>query len=781
MKKSLRRASLGALFAILAVPGMASAALTPTLSQSTVAAGCQPKGPGVIPNAGGGVLNGGTTYRITAVVGGNQTTPCRDLVIPTLGPTNYGAILQWQGTPDATAYRIYRGSNLLIEVTPTTPVAALGGAPVCFAANAASRCQYYDSGAAAATGAAPPALPDAQTAGGSSPDLNIVQAFDYADGAEPPPDNSATAASLKENILHFPAGLLANPTATTATCSLAQLIGAPATGSAPGSGAGAGQSDADEDKCPRASQVGTVFASIQSATPTNPPSATNPPTPSIGDIYLGEKLNAGDAVTARLFVALRPPCSSGYPPPLQPGGDACATRLSGGATSGPAFEGAKTLEVEKSFLSAKATIRQDGTFGIDNATTSVAEGEDHELAKVTNVRSRTTGVIAGQLSIQVRSLTQNLWGAADQGTSATADDKGFVLLPTSCGAKTLRADSSSYLDPVRVESTATLQATGCENIPFAPAAAFAVDATGQAGENGHPKFTAAITQAAGEAATKTAVVKLPKGLGTNIAAVGSACSQADLNGAGCPATSIVGSATATTPVLPGELAGPVYFVQNDKAGELPYLDVRLDGAAKITLRGDVSLDTTEGRLINTFNNLPEVTLSSFTLTVNGGPNGLLNNTENLCSGLSAADAVFTAHNDKTQARTPAVPVSGAPACEYVIPPAEKVRPGLTAKVKPKRDRKKPFRFNVTGRVKPPSGVTDCSGKVRVTVKKGKKRKARKTVNVRSNCKYAANKIKIKKPGKRGTAKFAVSYRGNSKLRVRTVNRKAKYGPAKKKK
>ena len=120
-------------------------------------------------------------------------------------------------------------------------------------------------------------------------------------------------------------------------------------------------------------------------------------------------------------------------------------------------------------------------------------------------------------------------------------------------------------------------------------------------------------------------------------------------------------------MLPGTLAGPVYLVESATAGNLPFLDVRLDGAAKITLKGDISLNVEQGRLVNTFNNLPEVTLSTFSLVINGGASGLLNNTKNLCSGLAPADAVFTAHNDKTQSRNPAVPVSGAPACEYEIP------------------------------------------------------------------------------------------------------------------
>ena len=39
------------------------------------------------------------------------------------------------------------------------------------------------------------------------------------------------------------------------------------------------------------------------------------------------------------------------------------------------------------------------------------------------------------LTVQVRRLTQTLFAFADQNTAATADDKAFVTLPTSCSLK----------------------------------------------------------------------------------------------------------------------------------------------------------------------------------------------------------------------------------------------------------------------------------------------------------------------------------------------------------
>ena len=118
---------------------------------------------------------------------------------------------------------------------------------------------------------------------------------------------------------------------------------------------------------------------------------------------------------------------------------------------------------------------------------------------------------------------------------------------------------------------------------------------------------------------------------------------------------------------------------------------------------------------------------------------------------------------------------------YVITPVTtKKKPGLTAKVRPKRDRRRPFKFKVTGKLKRPSGVSKsagCKGKIKITVRKGKKVLAKKTTKVKSSCKYVKKNIRLKakKAGRKGKAKFTISFRGNAKLKVKTIKRSARYG------
>jgi hypothetical protein len=140
----------------------------------------------------------------------------------------------------------------------------------------------------------------------------------------------------------------------------------------------------------------------------------------------------------------------------------------------------------------------------------------------------------------------------------------------------------------------------------------------------------------------------------------------------------------------------------------------------------------------------------------------------------------------TPTATPTPTVTPTPTSTYVIPtptptpPTVKKQPGLTAKAKPDRDKKKPFKFTVKGKLKLPSGVSKaagCKGKVAITGKKGKKTLVKKKkTNVKSDCTYKANvKLNKKKAGKKGKVKFTVKFGGNSVLKTKTVKTSAKYG------
>jgi len=94
----------------------------------------------------------------------------------------------------------------------------------------------------------------------------------------------------------------------------------------------------------------------------------------------------------------------------------------------------------------------------------------------------------------------------------------------------------------------------------------------------------------------------------------------------CPKKSIYGYARAETPLLDDPLQGPVYLRSSDNT--LPDLVADLHGQVEIVLDGRT--DSVRGRIRNTFDALPDVPVSKFTLSLRGGPKGLLVNSRNLC-------------------------------------------------------------------------------------------------------------------------------------------------------
>jgi large repetitive protein len=88
--------------------------------------------------------------------------------------------------------------------------------------------------------------------------------------------------------------------------------------------------------------------------------------------------------------------------------------------------------------------------------------------------------------------------------------------------------------------------------------------------------------------------------------------------------------------------------------------------------------------------------------------------------------------------------------------------GLSVKVAPKRDRRSPYRFTISGSLQLPSSVTKadgCSGKVTVEAKLKTKRVARKTAALTSACRF---KTTVTAPRK-GAISIAAKFAGNATI------------------
>jgi hypothetical protein len=234
--------------------------------------------------------------------------------------------------------------------------------------------------------------------------------------------------------------------------------------------------------------------------------------------------------------------------------------------------------------------------------------------------------------------------------------QGFLRNPLTCDPKQAQGVFGALEGGVQTV-LAGFQATGCEALGFAPK--LRVGTENQ--RNNHPAVTTIVTQPDREAAQKTTKVTLPAGLGPNPAVLQNLCSPAQLAGGGCPANSQVGTAKASSPLLPAPLTGPVYVVS--RPGEaLPKLVVQLRGLLNLDLEGAVSI-ASGGRLVTTFTGLPNVGVTSFELDLVGGNAAsgtpLFDSKPELCDGRQRALGEFTSHTGRTASDEPLVSVAGA--------------------------------------------------------------------------------------------------------------------------
>ena len=114
-------------------------------------------------------------------------------------------------------------------------------------------------------------------------------------------------------------------------------------------------------------------------------------------------------------------------------------------------------------------------------------------------------------------------------------------------------------------------------------------------------------------------VDLPVQLPSRLTTLQKAClaSVFDTNPSSCPADSIVGHATAITPILPVPISGPAYFVSHGGA-KFPELIMVLQGyGVTIDLHGETFISKA-GITSSTFANIPDQPVTSFELTLPEG-------------------------------------------------------------------------------------------------------------------------------------------------------------------
>lgn len=344
------------------------------------------------------------------------------------------------------------------------------------------------------------------------------------------------------------------------------------------------------DTCPGASEVGTVTANASITVV-----AVQVPVTVNGTLY---NLTPQPGEPARFGIVLRP---LSLPPPLPP-------------------------VLPNIVLQSGVQLRPD--FGLDTV--------------IKDIPNMTSG-----LPTTINSQDITLDGIAP-GTG-----KPFMRNPTSCKQQTTNFSAVPYSGS-NASGTASFTTVNCGALDFSPAFTAEVGGPGQT-TNGVPTTAStAILQDTDEAGLLNAVVKVPNDLNPNSTLLfGSHCDQASFQAGTCPAGTVVGLATAASPLLTQPLIGNVELV--DSGTPFPNLGLDLKGQLHLLLQGTISI--TGGNTV-AFNGLPDIPIARFQLTFTPSP-GMLGTSRDLCvppAPLFHAD--FTGYNGASTSVDSAATVDG---------------------------------------------------------------------------------------------------------------------------
>ncbi len=247
-----------------------------------------------------------------------------------------------------------------------------------------------------------------------------------------------------------------------------------------------------------------------------------------------------------------------------------------------------------------------GPFNLGTIVVRAAIDVDPHTAQVT-IRSQPLPQILQGIPTQIKSVT------------VTVDREDFIFNPTNCNPLAVTATALSTLGSSAALSS-RFQVAGCQALAFKPT--FAVSTQAKASRIDGTSLHVNVTSGAGQANIAQVKLDLPKQLPSRLTTLQKACpaSVFEANPASCPAASLVGTATAHTPVLGSPLTGPAYLVSHGGAG-FPDLVIVLQGEG-VTLELDGLTGIANGITSSTFRSVPDAPVSTFELTLPAGPHSV---------------------------------------------------------------------------------------------------------------------------------------------------------------
>jgi hypothetical protein len=299
-----------------------------------------------------------------------------------------------------------------------------------------------------------------------------------------------------------------------------------------------------------------------------------------------------------------------------------------------------------------------GPFDLGNVVVRTALYINPTDAHVTAVSDQLPTIVKAQntsgsetdgFPVRMKSITINL------------NRNGYVLNPTSCQPTSINATLTST-SGASSNTSSRFQVGGCQELAFNPS--FNVSTQGHASKAAGASLHVHVTTTPGQANIAKVKVDLPKQLPSWLPTLQKACLDATFtaNPAACPAGSLVGTATATTPLIAAPFTGPAYLVSHGGAA-FPDLEIVLQ-SEDITLILDGHTNIKHGITTSYFETLPDAPVTNFELTLPMGTNHVLATNipeklnHNLCGQTLNMPTLITAQNGTTLKKTTKITITG---------------------------------------------------------------------------------------------------------------------------
>jgi len=172
--------------------------------------------------------------------------------------------------------------------------------------------------------------------------------------------------------------------------------------------------------------------------------------------------------------------------------------------------------------------------------------------------------------------------------------------------------------------------------PFAPRVG--IEANGGTARGDKPQVDVRVVPRRGDSGIRSAAITFPTAFFVDQTALGNLCSESELKDDLCAGRQRMGSARALSPAYDAPLSGPVYAVSG--SGGLPRpAYVLSDGSAELLLRGRI--DVVGQRIRASVEDVPEIPLRSFQLSLDGGKSGYLVLSRDICRSPAVATVDLT--------------------------------------------------------------------------------------------------------------------------------------------